>query len=684
MTVATRNVPCSDTAASLPTSATDWQNIVNANIAILWRYIAAPLVSIGGTTNDITAASDTSVVGAITSYQTGQKFSFIPAFTNTGGMTINIDGQGVKSLLNADGSTIQGGTVAASQIILIEYSGTAFRLLASGSALGGSGSTAPDAIFQDQKSAGTQGGTFTSGAFQTRTLNTSARNTIAGCSLSANQITLQAGTYYFEWSAPANQVNSHQTRIQNITDATTAFLGTSELTLTSDGQNRSFGVGVVSISTAKVFELQHRCETTKTTSGFGDGLGVTTEVYSTLSISKVGQLASQVNGVPGGAITFPMLFSTTTTDSDPGSGTLRLNNATLGSVSQMFIDLLDANFSDVTTVLDQLQASTSSVAGMVRLVKYDDPTKWVDFVSSIVTTASGYRKLNVAVFASSTGGASIPFANGDRVFFCFSRTGDRGDIGTIRYYFSTTTTMADPGVGQMRINNAAFGSVTALALSVNVGELFNPSAANFIKTWDDSTNAAKGYIRIVKQAAPWNYAIYQLNSLTDNTTWIQLAVSAIDSAGAFGNGDQVGIEFSRTGDTGSSFTAATQAEQEAGTDLTHGVTPGRQQFHASACKAWVEFNGTGTLAVNASYNVSSVTDNGTGSYNPNFTTAFSSAFNAHCANSNTSGTGTGAGNTQVASPTSINTTDYRLVVSDNNADNLGDGAVVSSHSFGDQ
>lgn len=40
-----------------------------------------------------------------------------------------------------------------------------------------------------------------------------------------------------------------------------------------------------------------------------------------------------------------------------------------------------------------------------------------------------------------------------------------------------------------------------------------------------------------------------------------------------------------------------------------------------ACRAWVNFNGTGTVAIRASGNVSSITDNGTGDYTVNFTTA---------------------------------------------------------------
>ena len=42
-------------------------------------------------------------------------------------------------------------------------------------------------------------------------------------------------------------------------------------------------------------------------------------------------------------------------------------------------------------------------------------------------------------------------------------------------------------------------------------------------------------------------------------------------------------------------------------------------------KAWVNFNGTGTVAIRDSYNVSSITDLGTGKYKTSFTTAMSNA-----------------------------------------------------------
>jgi len=70
------------------------------------------------------------------------------------------------------------------------------------------------------------------------------------------------------------------------------------------------------------------------------------------------------------------------------------------------------------------------------------------------------------------------------------------------------------------------------------------------------------------------------------------------------------------------------------------------------CKAWVNFNGTGTVAIRASYNVSSITDMGTGNYKVNFTTEMPDANYSYATQA-----GNGAGNLYfaggpVAAPTS--------------------------------
>jgi hypothetical protein len=71
------------------------------------------------------------------------------------------------------------------------------------------------------------------------------------------------------------------------------------------------------------------------------------------------------------------------------------------------------------------------------------------------------------------------------------------------------------------------------------------------------------------------------------------------------------------------------------------------------CKAFVNFNGTGTVAIRASYNVSSITDNGTGDYTVNFTTALADANFVVVNTGGDTGAGTGGRNynTSIAAKT---------------------------------
>lgn len=78
---------------------------------------------------------------------------------------------------------------------------------------------------------------------------------------------------------------------------------------------------------------------------------------------------------------------------------------------------------------------------------------------------------------------------------------------------------------------------------------------------------------------------------------------------------------------------ASTAEAQAGSDNTKAISSLRMRegFNATgsapvyACRAWVNFNGTGTVAIRASGNVSSITDNGPGDYTVNFSTAMPDA-----------------------------------------------------------
>lgn len=145
-------------------------------------------------------------------------------------------------------------------------------------------------FLKDVKANATNGGTFTSGSFLTRTLNTIENPFgVSWIALAANQFTLQPGTYLIEGGAPAFGVDNHKTKIRNITDSTDAIIGSSAVAGSVDtSDSHSLLTGTIVVATAKVFELQHYANTTKATSGFGSNTssGIN-EVYSQLKITRI-------------------------------------------------------------------------------------------------------------------------------------------------------------------------------------------------------------------------------------------------------------------------------------------------------------------------------------------------------------------------------------------------------------
>jgi hypothetical protein len=128
------------------------------------------------------------------------------------------------------------------------------------------------AIIADVKASNADGGTFTTGDWRTRDLNTELADADGIVSISSNQFTLQAGSYLIIFSAQAHEPNSHQTRLYNVTTSANVQVGQSMYGGASHGvTTASRGVARVTISGSTVFEIQHRCASTKTTFGLGVG-----------------------------------------------------------------------------------------------------------------------------------------------------------------------------------------------------------------------------------------------------------------------------------------------------------------------------------------------------------------------------------------------------------------------------
>ena len=237
------------------------------------------------------AAIDTAAI--LTSGTNGQVLSVNTA-TATGLAWITSDDANAiqNAIVDAKGDLIVGtaaDTVGRLAVGTNGYFLSADSSAGTGLAWAAASAGATYAVFQDVKSSG-GGGNFTSGAFRTRDLQTSQFNNITGCSLASNQITLAAGTYIINAVAPAESVDQHQTRFQNITDSTTAVLGGNAYAAPGATGLSTYSVcdGGFTIASSKVFELQHRATTTRNGTGFGvnNGFGVG-ETYAIITIAKV-------------------------------------------------------------------------------------------------------------------------------------------------------------------------------------------------------------------------------------------------------------------------------------------------------------------------------------------------------------------------------------------------------------
>ncbi len=121
----------------------------------------------------------------------------------------------------------------------------------------------------DSKSAGTESGTFTQGAWQKRTV-IEDQDTDNNVSVASSVITLEAGTYDCLIRCPAYTVTRHQGRLRNTADNTTAVVGSGAYAHSDSNVNTDTVIqGRFTITAQKTFEIQHRCETTVANKGFG-------------------------------------------------------------------------------------------------------------------------------------------------------------------------------------------------------------------------------------------------------------------------------------------------------------------------------------------------------------------------------------------------------------------------------
>jgi hypothetical protein len=142
-------------------------------------------------------------------------------------------------------------------------------------------------LLQEQASGFVDNIGMASGDWRKRPVNTIVQNDDDICSLSSNQITLDAGTYRCYITAPAYVVVNHQARLYNITDSGVTLSGTAERA-GDNAQSSSVIAGEFTIAAQKTFELQHRCSTSNNSNGMGAGVSwADTQIWAVLEFWKI-------------------------------------------------------------------------------------------------------------------------------------------------------------------------------------------------------------------------------------------------------------------------------------------------------------------------------------------------------------------------------------------------------------
>ena len=130
-------------------------------------------------------------------------------------------------------------------------------------------------------------GTFSTGAWRTREINTEVVDTDNIVTLSSNQFTLQAGTYQIKFGACAYKVNRHITRLRQISPVATIAAGSSQYSYASSADlSWSRGFARFTITQATAYEIQHYCQTSQSDNGFGFQMTYSTSDYVQVEIYK--------------------------------------------------------------------------------------------------------------------------------------------------------------------------------------------------------------------------------------------------------------------------------------------------------------------------------------------------------------------------------------------------------------
>ena len=336
---------------------------------------------------------------------------------------------------------------------------------------------------------------------------------------------------------------------------------------------------------------------TITTPEFTDD--ASTRASKTLGFDSSGNLTTVADFLPAGGDSAMFQYSTTTTDADPGAGYFRLNNATIASATEIYVDDLEYNGTDISAWVQSWDdvSGNDTNRGRIRISKANTLDTWMVFkVSGAVTDASGYTKVTL-VHIDSAG----TFANDDKCWIAFTSSGEDGAIPGYFYKFDTGTSDADPGAGEIAFNNGTYASATEIY--IDDADANGASTATDVQSWGGSTSTIKGFLHIVDINDSSTYARFKITAaVSDESGYNKITVAHLASNNTFSAADELSVHYTRTGlkgDTGSTgatgSTGSTGSTGASGTNSQLSMTWSSSTSDADPGAGKIAFN-NGTLS----------------------------------------------------------------------------------------
>lgn len=376
------------------------------------------------------------------------------------------------------------------------------------------------------------------------------------------------------------------------TSTTSRTIGTGSHTFTTQA-NKFFEVGrwvdiVYDATNSMIGYVTSYSSTTlqvTVTSVEGSGTYASWNIYTSNKPGETGAQGTQGiqgdTGETGRAAGLAYSFSTNTSATDPTSGKIKFNSATIASVTEIYISETDNEANSIATLIATFDDSTSTIKGRIDVVDPATPNKGGSFAVTGLSDNGTWVTLSVTYLS----GSSVP-SNAADVAVNYTPKGDKGDTGSqgLQGVVGATGRMAgipmvydgssyasgDPGTAKLRRNNATPALVDRLYISETDSDA--KGVASWWSSASSGTSTNRGRIDIFHETDPENFLSYNITgALTDNGGWDTLVVSYRDHGGTLSDTDPLLVHAFASGDKGDTGVQGPQGDPGAdGSDGAQG------------------------------------------------------------------------------------------------------------------